>query len=162
MAILPSRLGDTRQITDEDLSSVRNSLRCMPGAIVVALVVLHHGRPNKPLGSRNQIDQGRSTCIRLRASLDGANRRVSTMSGSLSPWPVIAAGSNGHPVKSFQYLLRARSHTVAVDGIFGPQTDAAVKAFQAIKGLAANGTVGPETWTALILQVKKGSTGDAV
>jgi peptidoglycan hydrolase-like protein with peptidoglycan-binding domain len=84
------------------------------------------------------------------------------MSGSLSPWPVIAAGYNGHPVKSLQYLLRARAHTVAVDGIFGPQTDAAVQAFQTSKGLAANGTVGPDTWTALVVQVKKGSTGDAV
>ena len=84
------------------------------------------------------------------------------MSGSLSPWPVVAAGSNGHPVKTLQFLLRARGHTVTVDGIFGPQTDAAVKAFQASKGLAANGTVGPETWTVLIIQVKKGSNGDAV
>ena len=84
------------------------------------------------------------------------------MSGSLSPWPVVAAGFNGHPVKTLQFLLRARGHTVTVDGTFGPQTDAAVKAFQASKGLAANGTVGPETWTRLIIQVKKGSSGDAV
>ena len=51
------------------------------------------------------------------------------MSGSLSPWPVVAIGQNGHPVKTLQFLLRARGHTVTVDGIFGPQTDAAVKAF---------------------------------
>ena len=84
------------------------------------------------------------------------------MSGSLSPWPVVATGQNGHPVKTLQFLLRARGHTVAVDGIFGPQTDAAVKAFQTSKGLAANGTVDPNSWTALIIQVKKGSSGDAV
>jgi peptidoglycan hydrolase-like protein with peptidoglycan-binding domain len=84
------------------------------------------------------------------------------MSGSLSPWPVVATGQNGHPVKTLQFLLRARGHTVAVDGIFGPQTDAAVKAFQTSKGLAANGIVDPNSWTALIIQVKKGSSGDAV
>ena len=84
------------------------------------------------------------------------------MSGSLSPWPVVATGHNGHPVKTLQFLLRARGHTVTVDGVFGPQTDAAVKAFQTSKGLAANGTVDPNTWTALIIQVKKGSSGDAV
>ena len=84
------------------------------------------------------------------------------MSGSLSPWPVVATGQNGHPVKTLQFLLRARGHTVTVDGIFGPQTDAAVKAFQTSKGLAANGTVDPNSWTALIVQVKKGSSGDAV
>ena len=84
------------------------------------------------------------------------------MSGSLSPWPVVATGQNGHPVKTLQFLLRARGHTVTADGIFGPQTDAAVKAFQTSKGLAANGIVDPNSWTALIIQVKKGSSGDAV
>ena len=84
------------------------------------------------------------------------------MPGSLSPWPVTAAGSNGHPVWTLQDLLRARGHAVAVDGIFGPQTDAAVKAFQTSKGLAANGSVDPTTWKALIVQVKKGASGDAV
>ena len=84
------------------------------------------------------------------------------MPGSLSPWPVTAAGSNGHPVWTLQDLLRARGHAVGVDGIFGPQTDAAVKAFQTSKGLTANGTVDPTTWKALIVQVKKGASGDAV
>jgi len=84
------------------------------------------------------------------------------MPGTLSPWPVIAIGVNGHPVKTLQYLLRARGHNVAVDGDFGPQTDGAVKAFQTSKGLTANGSVNPQTWTALIVQVKKGSHGDAV
>ena len=84
------------------------------------------------------------------------------MSGSISPWPVVQSGFNGHPVKTLQYLLRARGHSVAVDGVFGPNTEAAVKAFQASKGLAADGIVGPTSWAALIVQVKKGSQGDAV
>ena len=79
------------------------------------------------------------------------------MPGSLSPWPVTAAGSNGHPVWTLHDLLRARGHAVAVDGIFGPRT-----AFQTSKGLTANGTVDPTTWKALIVQVKKGASGDAV
>jgi peptidoglycan hydrolase-like protein with peptidoglycan-binding domain len=57
---------------------------------------------------------------------------------------------------------RPPGHAVALDGIFGPQTDAAVKAFQTSKGLTANGTVDPTTWKALIVQVKKGASGDAV
>lgn len=84
------------------------------------------------------------------------------MPGTLSPWPVIAVGLNGHPVKTLQYLLRTRGHSVAVDGDFGAQTDAAVKAFQSSKGLTANGSVNAQTWSALIVQVKKGSHGDAV
>ena len=84
------------------------------------------------------------------------------MSGSISPWPVIKSGSNGHPIKTLQYLLGARGHSVVVDGVFGPKSRAAVKAFQANHGLGADGIVGPITWAALVVQVKKGSQGDAV
>ena len=84
------------------------------------------------------------------------------MAGSISPWPVVKSGSGEHPTKTLQRLLRARGHTVAVDGVFGPNTTAAVKAFQTSRGLAADGIVGPITWAALVVQVKSGSHGDAV
>jgi peptidoglycan hydrolase-like protein with peptidoglycan-binding domain len=84
------------------------------------------------------------------------------MSGTISPWPVVQNGNNGHPIQTLQYLLRARGHHIAVDDVFGSATEAAVKAFQTSKGLAAVGIVSPQTWTALIIQVKKGSSGDAV
>jgi murein L,D-transpeptidase YcbB/YkuD len=80
----------------------------------------------------------------------------------ISPWPVVKSGSNGHPIKTLQYLLRAGGHSVAVDGVFGPNTEAVVKAFQASHGLAADGVVGLMTWVAVVVQVKKGSQGDAV
>ncbi len=84
------------------------------------------------------------------------------MSGSISPWPVVKSGAGGHPIKTLQHLLQARGHSVVVDGVFGPNTGAAVKAFQASHGLTPNGIVGPITWTTLVVQVKKGSQGDAV
>ena len=49
---------------------------------------------------------------------------------TVSPWPLVRQGDQNHPVKTLQYLLRARGHTVTVDGIFGPRTDAAVRSFQ--------------------------------
>ena len=84
------------------------------------------------------------------------------MSNTLSPWPVVQNGSQGHPIRTLQFLLRARGHNLAVDGIFGSVTEAAVKAFQTSKGLTAHGVVAPQTSSALIIQVKKGSSGDAV
>src|SRR4051794_39678133 len=84
------------------------------------------------------------------------------MSGSISPWPVVENGSSGHPIRTLQYLLRARGHAVVPDGAFGPDTQIAVKAFQASCGLAADGIVGSPTWAALVVLVRKGSQGDAV
>jgi peptidoglycan hydrolase-like protein with peptidoglycan-binding domain len=84
------------------------------------------------------------------------------MAGTLSPWPLVRQGDEDHPIRTLQHLLRARGHAVDVDGIFGPMTDAAVRAFQKERGLAVDGIVGPHTWRALIVQVQRGSQGDAV
>jgi peptidoglycan hydrolase-like protein with peptidoglycan-binding domain len=84
------------------------------------------------------------------------------MSNTLSPWPVVQNGSQGHPIRTLQFLLRAHGHNLAVDGMFGPATEAAVKAFQASKGMTADGIMNPQTWSVLIIQVKKGSHGDTV
>ena len=84
------------------------------------------------------------------------------MFGSISPWPVVKSGASEHPIKTLQYLLQARGHSIVVDGVFGPNTGAAVEAFQANHGLTADGIVAPITWTTLVVQVKKGSQDDAV
>jgi peptidoglycan hydrolase-like protein with peptidoglycan-binding domain len=84
------------------------------------------------------------------------------MSDSILPWPIVKEGCQEHPVKTLQCLLRARGHLVAVDGIFGPKTEAAVRSFQIEEHLTVDGIVGPQTWGAIIIQVAEGSTGDAV
>jgi hypothetical protein len=57
--------------------------------------------------------------------------------------------TSGPAVRQLQQRLKALGYAVAVDGIFGPGTAAAVKKFQAAKGLAADGIVGPATQAAL-------------
>ena len=49
---------------------------------------------------------------------------------NVKPWSTVGAGTNLPVVKGIQYLLRARGHVVAADGIYGPATAAAVTAFQ--------------------------------
>ena len=78
------------------------------------------------------------------------------------PWPIVRRGTQLFPVRPLQQLLRARDHPVSVDGIFGPRTESAVRGFQQDRGLAADGIVGPQTWSRLVVQVRRGSTGDAV
>ena len=81
---------------------------------------------------------------------------------AILPFPLVRQGDQAHPVTTLQYLLRAHGHNLAADGFFGPITDAAVRSFQRSRGLAVDGIVGPVTWGALIIQVRQGSTGDAV
>ncbi len=52
-------------------------------------------------------------------------------------------------VKALQTLLVADGAPLEVDGVFGPETEAAVKRFQAERGLLDDGVVGPVTWAAL-------------
>lgn len=81
----------------------------------------------------------------------------------IAPWPLVKRSPTRiFPVRPLQQLLRARNHPVTVDGIFGPNTEAAVKAFQQSKNLSADGIVGPQTWPKLVVQVKQGDSGDAV
>jgi peptidoglycan hydrolase-like protein with peptidoglycan-binding domain len=77
-------------------------------------------------------------------------------------WPLERQGSVGENVRSVQYLLDAQGATLAVDGIFGPLTAAAVSAFQSGNGLGVDGKVGNQTWPVLIASVSTGSSGDAV
>ena len=85
---------------------------------------------------------------------------------ALKPWPVLREGPNSAwpkvTVRSLQYLLDAHGAKVTVDGLFGAKTTAAVAAFQRAHHLAVDGAVGPQTWAALIVTVKAGSTGFAV
>ena len=80
----------------------------------------------------------------------------------IQPWPLTKKGDVEHPVRTLQYLLRAQKQTVTVDGVFGTKTETAVKTFQKAKKLGVDGIVGPKTWAAIVITVKKGSKGDAV
>ncbi|WP_033189283.1 peptidoglycan-binding protein [Rhodococcoides fascians] len=68
--------------------------------------------------------------------------------------PTLMRGSTGDQVRYLQGFLnrayRAYSN-LAVDGDFGPATEAVVREFQSRKGggLAVDGVVGPATWRAL-------------
>lgn len=85
---------------------------------------------------------------------------------ALTGWPTLREGANSTwpkvTVRSLQYLLDAHGAKLTVDGVFGPATEAAVVAFQRAHHLAVDGAAGAQTWGALIVTVKLGSTGYAV
>lgn len=75
---------------------------------------------------------------------------------SAASMPVLRIGARGEAVAELQRELQAAGFSPGpVDGWFGPQTQAAVRAFQQSRGITVDGWVGPQTWGQLL------STGGA-
>jgi peptidoglycan hydrolase-like protein with peptidoglycan-binding domain len=56
-------------------------------------------------------------------------------------------GSTGEAVRELQIALQEIGKNPGpIDGVFGSETEAAVKAFQTDRGITADGIVGPITW----------------
>ncbi len=90
-----------------------------------------------------------------------AVKRLAELGGEQEPLPptrptgVIRRGDRGELVSLAQYFLRIIANyyneirPIAIDGIFGANTEAAVRDFQKRFGLTVDGVVGPNTWNAL-------------
>lgn len=107
-------------------------------------------------GSKYLGDQGYSA-IEILRYFYGNSMYINTaeaVSGIPSSYPgyVLRIGSSGAAVRKIQEQLNAISNKyplipkLTVDGIFGEQTQNAVKVFQRVFGLAQDGIVGSKTW----------------
>jgi peptidoglycan hydrolase-like protein with peptidoglycan-binding domain len=64
---------------------------------------------------------------------------------------VLSEGCKGYDVQSLQILLNGKNVAeLAIDSIFGPQTLAAVKAYQHKLGYKVDGIVGAATWRSIL------------
>ena len=116
----------------------------------------HVSSGNGPDGrSTTNYDNG-STSWRI-ASIDKTPSKPSQPSKPSVPttklgnkMPTIQNGNKGSRVRMLQGLLIAWRYNVAVDGVFGPKTEAAVRSFQSKYAKPSDGIVGPITWNALL------------
>jgi cell wall-associated NlpC family hydrolase len=98
-------------------------------------------RRNAPRRGRLVAAGGAPLSVALTAmAIGGAGTAAAATSGDLN----LDRGATGSTVRSLQQALG-----VGVDGVFGPRTEQAVKAYQASHGLPATGHVGPLTTSAL-------------
>jgi len=78
--------------------------------------------------------------------------------GPVYPGAPLRAGSRGDSVRLMQQYLNAIAAAfpsipgITADGIFGPLTENAVRAFQRQFGLGIDGIIGPITWNAIVEQ----------
>lgn len=67
------------------------------------------------------------------------------------PLQILRRGNEGDEVRRWQNFLIGQGLLQAIaNGVFGPRTEAATKAFQKRKGLEVDGTVGPNTYGAAL------------
>ena len=78
---------------------------------------------------------------------------TSPTSPSASPAParpLLRLGSEGDAVRQLQQRLRAKGfYSGPIDGLFGEQTEAAVRRAQSASNITVDGIVGPATWRVL-------------
>lgn len=107
-------------------------------------------------GSKSLGDQGYSAIEILRYYY-GANMYINTaeaISGIPASWPGynLGIGSRGDKVRQLQEQINVIAGAypaipkIAVDGIYGPATSAAVRKFQSVFGLPATGITDYKTW----------------
>jgi hypothetical protein len=63
--------------------------------------------------------------------------------------PLLAIGARGPKIAEAQKLLTDAGFPAVADGVFGPATRSAVRAFQIDQGLVRDGIIGRATWAAL-------------
>ncbi|BAB75629.1 peptidoglycan-binding domain-containing protein [Anabaena sp. FACHB-709] len=68
--------------------------------------------------------------------------------------PNLSFSNSGVSVRVLQRLLVANGYPIPVDGVFGPVTEIAVKAFQEQQNLTVDGIVGVQTWYCLTTHSK--------
>jgi peptidoglycan hydrolase-like protein with peptidoglycan-binding domain len=84
---------------------------------------------------------------------------ISALADAVQRGQILRSGSSGPAVQQLQNALRGAGYDLKPDGKFGPQTEAALKKFQAANGLNADGLFGPKSLAAL--QGHDGGSGSA-
>ena len=79
-----------------------------------------------------------------------------------STYRQVGYGSTGSAVSKLQSVLNEHGYDLAVDGIFGVKTQAAVRDYQQKNGLKLDGIAGKETWGSLLAKPSySGSSGSS-
>lgn len=111
-------------------------------------VILEHGFHTHELTARWLLDQEHlEELARVEAEVIVEKLGIGKWDLNL---PELSLGSSGGTVRALQALLTGYGDKLDVDGIFGPNTDRAVRRYQSKHFLDTDGIVGPKTWSSLM------------
>jgi hypothetical protein len=116
----------------------------------VQYLVTAHGHPTGVDGDFGPATRAAVTAFQSSRGLS-ADGVVGTQT-----WPqliiAVEQTDDGDAVRAVQSQIHGRGAgaAIAVDGIFGSETDDAVRAFQTLLGLTVDGLVGEQTWNHLV------------
>lgn len=102
----------------------------------------------------SEPEQGSTPCVcpdSASDSLTASNSSTNNPKTQSVSFPILQLGMRGDAVMGLQERLKAKGFLQSpVDGVFGPETQAAVKAAQAEYELKSDGVVGTQTWLVLL------------
>ncbi|WP_405635872.1 peptidoglycan-binding protein [Streptomyces sp. NBC_01178] len=161
----------------------------LPGRTGNALVIAHGGGQYTYYGHLSAYRVGLNAAVRAgqriadmgaTGNVTGPHLHFETHNGSLGStvnpvsflaargvdlaggWSRIDPGAKGATVVVIQHLMNQRGYRLAVDGAYGSVSVDAVERFQRSQGLAADGQVGPATWSELVYTLRQGGEGSHV
>ena len=111
-------------------------------------------RQGQTLYGWQYTSKGRVSGVSGAVDLDAVYVAPPGMKKDSEALPTLRKGDRGEYVRYLQQLLNAKGCQLQADGIWGVQTDTAVRNFQYKAGLVVDGIVGPKTWAALMSSQK--------
>ncbi len=126
--------------------------RIDPGASGATVVVIQHLMSRRGHGL---AADGKYGSVSVEAVKRFQRSKGLVADGQVGPatWPALVftlrQGASGSHVRALQAALNKRGARLAVDGGFGSVTTGAVRAYQSVNRLVADGEAGPVTWRAL-------------
>ena len=125
-------------------------------------VALATGAGVAPAAARDDGQGGATACTAPGEGCpSNAALAVEAQDGSRE-WPDLHRGSRGFRVAVVQALLRQDGHRLAVDGIYGPRTAAAVRSFRYDAGLPVRSWMGDAAFERLLPTVTVAHRGNEV
>ena len=118
--------------------------------------------PETQNAARNQAlateNQARTAALRT-APTTGVSATRGLTAAEAAQAPILQRGSRGPEVSALQTKLNETGANINVDGVFGPQTENAVRRFQRDAGLSPDRIVGPKTHAALHEATQRNADG---